>query len=91
LASTLEIIQQALESFHLCLLLQEDGHDNGLKRPWASDHDPGLNMQLGAVKEPIEDGLIGFGKCFFKRHLAAAFLFDEGVKRRERLAHGMIP
>ena len=66
---TLQFIQQALESFHLLLLLQDDGHDNGLKRPWASDHDSSLDVQFGAIKESIEEGLIGFGKCFFERYL----------------------
>jgi hypothetical protein len=50
-----------------------------------------LDVQLRAIKEPIEEGLIGFGKCFFERYPAAAFLFDEGAERRERLTHGMIP
>jgi hypothetical protein len=86
----LDFIQQALESFHLFLLLQDDGYHNSLKRPWASNHYPSLDVQFGAIKESIEDGLIGFGQCFFERHLAAAFLFDEGAKRRERLTHGMI-
>jgi len=47
-------------------------------------------MQLGAIKEPIEERLIGFGESPFERHPAAAFLFDEGAKRRERLTHEMI-
>jgi hypothetical protein len=72
------------------LMLQQHRHHNRLKRPWASDHDPSLNMQLGAVEETIEDRLISFGERFFERHSAAAFLFDEGAKRRERSAHGMI-
>ena len=73
------------------LMLQQYRHHNGLKGPWASDHDPSLDVQLGAIKEPTEDRLISFGKCFFERHPAAAFLFDEGAIRRERLAPGMIP
>jgi hypothetical protein len=88
---TFEFIQQVLEPFHLFMLLQDGGHHNGLKRPWASDHDPSLDMEFGAIKEPIEEGLIGFGKCFFERYPAAAFLFNKGAKRRERLTHGMIP
>jgi hypothetical protein len=44
-----------------------------------------LDMQLGAIRELVEEGLIGFGKCLFERHPAAAFLFDEGAERRERL------
>jgi len=86
----LEFIQQALESFHLFLLLQDDGHDNGLKRPWASDHDPSLDLQFRAIKEPIEDGLIGFGECPLKWGLATAFELNELAERRERLAHGII-
>jgi hypothetical protein len=53
-------------------------------------HYTGLNMQLRAIKKPIEEGLIGFEKGFFERHPAAAFLFDEGAERRERLTHDMI-
>ena len=87
---TLQIIQQALESFHLFLLLQDNSHDNGLKRPWACDHHPGLNMELGAIKEPIEEGLIGFRERFFERRPAAAFLLNQLAERRECLAHGII-
>jgi hypothetical protein len=77
-------------SILLLLLLQDDGHNNGLKRPWARDHHSGLNMHLRAIKKPIEDRLIGFRECFFERHPAAAFLFDQGAKGRERLTHGII-
>ena len=52
---------------------------------------PSLDMHLRAVKKPIEDDLIDFGERFFERYPAAAFLFDEGAERRQRLTHGMIP
>jgi hypothetical protein len=54
LVATLELAQQTRESFPQFLLLQENGHNNRLKRLWASDHDPSLDVQLGAIKEPIE-------------------------------------
>jgi hypothetical protein len=47
LPSTVEFIEQMLELFHLFLLLQDDGHDYGLKRPWARYHNAGLNVDLG--------------------------------------------
>jgi hypothetical protein len=87
---TLEFIQQALESFHLFLLLQQYRHHNGLKRPWPSDHDPSLNVQLRAIKEPIEERLIGFGKCPLKWGPATAFLLNQLAERRERLTPGLI-
>jgi hypothetical protein len=90
LVATLELAQQTRELFPQFLLLQDNRHNNSLKRPWASDHDPGLNMQLGAVEESVEERLIGIGERLFERHPAAAFLFDEGAERRERLTQGMI-
>jgi hypothetical protein len=87
---TLEFIQQALESFQLFLLLQDNRHNNALKRPWASDHDPSLDMQLGAVKEPIEDGLIGFRKSPFERRLFATFILNKLAECRKGLAHDII-
>jgi len=85
----LELLQQALELFQLLLLLEENGHDHGLKRPWTSDHDSCLDMQLRAMKEPVEDRLIGFGKCPLKWSPATAFVLNELAERRERLAHGI--
>jgi hypothetical protein len=49
--------------FQLFLLFQEYRHDNCLKRPWPRDHHPRLDMQLRAIKEPVEERLIGFRKC----------------------------
>ena len=57
---TLEFIQQALESFRLFLLLQQYRNNNSFKRPWASDHDPGLDVQRGTVEESVNDRLVGF-------------------------------
>jgi hypothetical protein len=64
---SLKLIQQILEPFHLFLLLQDNSHHDGLKCPRPRDHHTGLDMQFGAIKEPIEEGLIGFGQCFFER------------------------
>ena len=50
----MELIQQTLEVLHLVLLLQNDGHDDGLKRPWARYHNAGLDVELGAIEEPIK-------------------------------------
>jgi hypothetical protein len=90
LSAPQEFIYPALQSFHLFVLFQQNCHHNGLKRPWTCDHDPGLYMQLRAVKQAIEHALIGFGKRFFEGDPAASFLFDEGAERRQCLAHGMI-
>jgi hypothetical protein len=65
------------------LMLQQDGHDDCLKRPWAGDHDPSLDVQLGAIEEPVEERLIGFRKGFFERHPAAAFCFNALAERRQ--------
>ena len=69
-----------LDPFHdLCnplLMLQQYRHHNRLKRPWTSDHDPSLDVQLGAVKEPIGDRLKGA-----KRRKRLAHGSVEGVYR----------
>jgi hypothetical protein len=36
-----------------------------------------LDVQLRAIKETLEEGLIGFGKCFFERHPSSAFSLNE--------------
>jgi hypothetical protein len=82
---TLELIQQALESFHLFLLLQQYRHHNGLKRPWARHHNAGLDVQLRAIKEPIKDGLIGFGESPFERRPFATFILNKLAKWRKGL------
>jgi hypothetical protein len=87
---TLEFIQQGLESFQLFLLLQDNRHNNALKRPWASDHDPSLDVQLGAVKEPIEDGLIGFRESPFERRPFATFILNKLAECWKGLAHDII-
>jgi hypothetical protein len=91
LVATLELAQQTRESFPQFLLLQENGHDNRFKWTWACDHDPSLDVQLGAVEEPVEDGLIGFWKCSLERCPAAALIFNEVAKRRKGFAHGIRP
>jgi hypothetical protein len=60
LPSAAQFLEQPHETFHLPLLLQEGGHDNGLKRPGPGDHDTGLELELGAIEGPIEDDLILF-------------------------------
>jgi hypothetical protein len=87
---TLKFIHQALESFHLFLLLQDNRHNNRLKRPWARDHHSGLNMEFGSIEEPIKDDLILFSKRPLERCPPATLIFNELAKRRERLAHGII-
>jgi hypothetical protein len=62
----------------------------GLKRPWASDHDSCLDMPRGAMKEPVEERLIGLGKCPLTWGRATAFVRNELAERRQRLAQGMI-
>ena len=69
-----------LDPFHdLCnplVMLQQYRHHNRLERPWTSDHDPSLDVQLGAVKEPIGDRLKGA-----KRRKRLAHGSVEGVYR----------
>ena len=72
------------------LMLQQYRHHNGLKRPRARDHDARLDVQLGAIKESIEEGLIGFRESPFERRPSAAFKLNKLTKRRKGLAHGMI-
>jgi hypothetical protein len=56
----IEPLAPLLDRFHHLLLLQQHRHHNRLKRPRAREHDAGLHVPLGAVKEPIEECLIGF-------------------------------
>jgi hypothetical protein len=85
------LMLKPLDEFHNAfLMLQQHRHHHGLKRPRTCDHHTGLNMHLRAIKKPIEDWLISFGKCPLKWSPATAFLFDEGAERRERLAYGII-
>jgi hypothetical protein len=76
--------------FQLFVLLQDNGHNDSLKWPGPGDHHPGLDVKLGAIKQPIKEGLIGFWQRFFERYPSASFILNELTKRRERLAHGMI-
>jgi hypothetical protein len=69
------------------LMLQQYRHHNGLKRQWASDHDPSLNMQLGAIKEPVENGLIFFRKCSLERCPSATFICDKLPEWRKGFSH----
>jgi hypothetical protein len=77
------LLQLSHEVLDSPLMLQQDGHDDCLKRPWAGDHDPSLDVQLGAIEEPVEERLIGFRKGFFERHPAAAFCFNALAERRQ--------
>jgi hypothetical protein len=54
-------------------------------------HNARLDVQLGAIKESIEDGLIGFWKCSLARCPAGALIFNELVKRRKGVTHGIRP
>jgi hypothetical protein len=74
LVATLELAQQTRESFPQFLLLQENGHDNRFKWPWARYHNTRLDVQLGAIKESIEDGLILFRKGSLERCPSATFI-----------------
>jgi hypothetical protein len=75
----------------IVLLLQEDGHDNGPKRPWARHHDTGLDVELGAIEEPIKDRMILFRQGMFKRCPSAALIFNELAERRQGLGHTLNP
>jgi hypothetical protein len=77
LPAPLEFIQQALEPFKLFLPLEENRHDNGLKRPWTRHHDASLHMQLGAIKEPVNDRVILFRQGTHERRPAAALIFNQ--------------
>jgi hypothetical protein len=67
LVATLELAQQTCEAFPQFLLLQENGHDNRFKWPWARYHNTRLDVQLGAINEPVKNGLILFRKCSRER------------------------
>ena len=73
LPAALERLEQTLRPFQLFVLLQQDRHDDGLERPQARDHNPCLDVELGAIEESIEDGLIGFGERPFERCPTAAW------------------
>jgi hypothetical protein len=76
-----EVIEQTPEPFHLFVLLQDHGHHDGLERPGARDHDAGLDVELGAIEEPIKDDLILFGERPLERHPSAALIVNELAKR----------
>src|SRR5262245_16933238 len=69
-------------------MLQQYRHHNGLKRPKARYYDARLDVQLGAIKESIEDGLIGFRESPFERRPSAAFILNKLTKRRKGLTYG---
>jgi hypothetical protein len=72
------------------LLLQQHRHDDGLKRSRARHHDAGLDRELGAVKEPLEDGLIGLWQGSCDRGPSAAFPLDALTAWRQGLAHDAV-
>jgi hypothetical protein len=86
-----ECIEQTLDALHLFLGLQEDGHDHRLKRPWARHHDAGLDVELGAIEEPIEDDLILLWECPLEWRPSAALIVNELAQRWECLAHSIQP
>jgi hypothetical protein len=90
---TLELFQYALNPL---LMLQQHRHHNRLKRPRPREHDAGLHMPLGAVKEPIEECLVGFwqspseGRPPAKAGQHILYLFGELCRLANRLpAHLM--
>jgi hypothetical protein len=86
LLAALQFLEETLGLFQLFMLLQEDRHDDGVKRPGMGHHDPGLDVELGAIEQPIENWLIGFGECFSEREPTAAFCVNELAERRQGLA-----
>jgi hypothetical protein len=58
------------------LMLQQYRHHHRLKRPGARDHDARLDVPLGAIKEPVKNGLILFRKCSLERCPSETFICD---------------
>jgi hypothetical protein len=56
------------------LMLQQYRHHHRLTRPGARDHDARLDMGLGAINEPVKNGLILFRKCSRERCPSATFI-----------------
>jgi hypothetical protein len=61
------------------VVFQQDGHHNGLKRSGARDHHAGLHLELGAVKEAVNDRLIVFREHPLERCPPAAFGFEDAL------------
>jgi hypothetical protein len=67
-------------------MFQQHGHNDRLKRPRAREVHAGLGLELGAVKEPVEDALIGFAERWVRsvkdEALSRMILCGEGSLRR---------
>jgi hypothetical protein len=87
--STILKLGQRLRKFFL--LLKQDRHYDCLKRPRTRDHDASLDMELGTVKQPIEQEPVPFWQCMSKRRPPAAFCCNEVAQWRQCFAHDIIP
>jgi hypothetical protein len=71
------LLKLSHEVFDPLPMLQQYRYHHRLKRPAARYHDARLDVQLGAIKEPVENGLILFRKCSLERCPSATFRFDK--------------
>jgi hypothetical protein len=84
----LELHEQLLEQF---VMLEQYRHGDDFEGPWPRQVDAGLHMELGAVEETVEDGLIGLAQRAFEWGPGAAFVLDELAERRKGSAHRRSP